>query len=242
MVGVRRQRDADDWVNVKRVTPALEVTVPGGQPGRPGKRGFFLQRWHNPRPETTIESIVVQTLPKGGSVPMVLAITTATTKPNLLGADPAAAPFSALYRGGALRLEAGTLPAGWSMNCWAPEAGGAVEATQVEGKSILRLSHLAGTPSLQIYRQNVTVSTGQRLIARVNHRGGKGNLAVAMPGITSRASIALTAAADWQTTELVIDPAEAAGPATFYLSIGGKPLDKMAALEIRDLQLVEDQP
>jgi hypothetical protein len=79
IVPVQQEVDVADWLG-RPLVPA-----PGRYKHVEGNMNLYMQRWDNPRPDTTIESIVIRSR-QAKEVPIVLGITLANEAQNLVAA------------------------------------------------------------------------------------------------------------------------------------------------------------
>jgi hypothetical protein len=146
-VPVQQEVDVADWLGRPLIPAAWTFKHVEGN------MNLYMQRWDNPRPDTTIESILIRSR-QAKEVPIVLGITLANEAQNLVAGDFAkVAPFNIRMKNFDVQSKTGDLPPGWSTNAWhnttlAEVFTGKEPAT---GQTAVGLRNLEGRASIQFY-------------------------------------------------------------------------------------------
>jgi hypothetical protein len=158
IVPVQQEVDVADWLGRPLVPAAWSYKHVEGN------MNLYMQRWDNPRPDTTIESIVIRSR-QAKEVPIVLGITLANDAQNLVAGDfTKVAPFNVRMKNFDVQSKTGDLPPGWSTNAWhnttiAEVFSGKEPSTD---QTAVGLRNLEGRASIQFYlNPGVPVQAGK---------------------------------------------------------------------------------
>jgi hypothetical protein len=203
------------------------------------KINLFTTFWKNPKPEISIESVVVRSA-LVSEVPMIFAISTAMALPNQL-ADldvDRIKPFRMVVEQFQAVKREGEWPNGWAFLHWAQgnRAECALVAEPTSGKKAIRLVNLTGQPMGFLFKKDVCdLAAGSRLMLtfRALAAGdGKGELIYDLGD--GEQKLALAAPGQWKLFEI---PLTATKPGKLLLRWQNMAMGPENALYLRDCAL-----